>query len=50
MGQLWPELAEVVPAFDTLKLVTGQRPALDLSIFSPQRILEGCPLSENGLV
>jgi FAD-dependent oxidoreductase domain-containing protein 1 len=102
MELLWPELAEAVPAFDTLKLVrgwaglyavntldgnailgewpeckglllangfsghglqqgpavgrymaelvTGQTPALDLSIFSPQRILEGRPLSENGLV
>ena len=102
MEMLWPELAEFVPAFDTLKLmrgwaglyavntldgnailgewpeckglllangfsghglqqgpavgrymaelVTGRKPTLDLSIFSPQRILEGRPLSEDGLV
>jgi FAD-dependent oxidoreductase domain-containing protein 1 len=99
---LWPELAERVPAFDTLKLVRGwaglydintwdgnaflgewpelkglylangfsghglqqgpavgrylselirgTSPSLDLSIFSPTRILEGKPLSETGLV
>ena len=99
---LWPELAEFVPAFDTLKLVrgwaglyavntldgnailgewpdlkgfflangfsghglqqgpavgrylseliTGMSPTLDLSIFSPERILENKPLSEGGLV
>ena len=99
---LWPELAEFVPAFDTLRLVRGwaglyavntfdgnailgewpeikglylangfsghglqQAPAvgrylsesitgrslsLDLSPFSPQRILENRPLSEEGLV
>lgn len=99
---LWPELAEFVPAFDTLKLsrgwaglyavntldgnailgqwpelkgfylvngfsghglqqapaagryiselILGQPPALDLSIFSPERILANKPLSENGLV
>jgi glycine/D-amino acid oxidase-like deaminating enzyme len=100
--RLWPELAEFVPAFDTLKLlrgwaglyavnrldgnailgewpelkgfylangfsghglqqgpavgrymaelILGREPALDLSIFSPQRVLENRPLSENGLV
>ena len=99
---LWPELAEFVPAFDTLKLIRGwaglyavnradsnailgewpeirglflangfsghglqqapavgryltevilgKEPVLDLSIFSPQRILENKPLSEMGLV
>jgi glycine/D-amino acid oxidase-like deaminating enzyme len=99
---LWPELAEFVPAFDTLKLlrgwaglyavnsldgnailgewpdikglylangfsghglqqapavgrylaelITGVQPSLDLSIFSPQRILANKPLSEAGLV
>jgi glycine/D-amino acid oxidase-like deaminating enzyme len=99
---LWPELAEFVPAFDTLKLrrgwaglyavnaldgnailgewpelkgfylangfsghglqqapavgryiselILGQPPALDLSIFSPKRILENKPLSEDGLI
>ena len=99
---LWPELAEFVPAFDTLKLlrgwaglyavnrmdsnailgewpeikglflangfsghglqqapavgryisevVLGKDPVLDLSIFSPQRILENKPLTESGLV
>jgi len=99
---LWPELAEFVPAFDTLKLIrgwaglyavnridgnavlgewpeikglflangfsghglqqapavgrylseviTGKDPALDLSVFSPQRILENRPLNEGGLV
>ena len=99
---LWPELAEFVPAFDTLKLVRGwaglyavntldgnpilgewpdlkgfflangfsghglqqapavgrylteliigRTPALDLSIFRPERILENKPLSEDGLV
>ncbi|MGD9179885.1 MAG: FAD-binding oxidoreductase [Desulfobacterales bacterium] len=99
---LWPELAEFVPAFDTLKLRRGwaglyavntldgnailgewpelkgfylangfsghglqqapavgryiselilaQPPALDLSIFSPKRILENKPLSEDRLV
>ena len=99
---LWPELAEFVPAFDTLKLKRGwaglyavntldgnailgewpelkgfylangfsghglqqapavgryiselileQPPALDLSIFSPKRILENKPLNEDGLV
>jgi glycine/D-amino acid oxidase-like deaminating enzyme len=102
MEVLWPELAERVPAFDTLKLVRGWAglydintwdgnaflgewpelkglylangfsghglqqgpavgrylselireisPSLDLSIFSPKRILEGKPLSETGLV
>lgn len=99
---LWPELAEFVPAFDTLKvmrgwaglyavnrldsnailgewpdlrgfflangfsghglqqgpavgryiseLIVGREPALDLSIFGPQRILENRPLSEGGVV
>jgi glycine/D-amino acid oxidase-like deaminating enzyme len=99
---LWPELAEFVPAFDTLKLlrgwaglyavntldgnailgewpdikglylangfsghglqqapavgryltelIVGIQPTLDLSIFSPQRILANRPLSEAGLV
>jgi glycine/D-amino acid oxidase-like deaminating enzyme len=99
---LWPELAEFVPAFDTLKvvrgwaglyavntldynailgewpdlrgfylangfsghglqqgpavgryiaeLITGTKPELDLSIFSPRRILENKPLSEGGIV
>jgi FAD-dependent oxidoreductase domain-containing protein 1 len=102
MEVLWPELAERVPAFDTLKLVRGWAglydintwdgnaflgewpelrglylangfsghglqqgpavgrylselirgisPSLDLSVFSPKRILEGKPLSETGLV
>jgi len=99
---LWPELAEFVPAFDTLKvvrgwaglyavntldhnailgewpelegfylangfsghglqqgpavgryiseLILGLDPALDLSAFSPQRILENKPLSEGGIL
>ena len=99
---LWPELAQVVPAFDTLKLMRGwaglyaintldsnailgewpemkglylangfsghglqQAPAvgrylselildlplsMDLSIFGPQRILEGKPIKELGIV
>jgi glycine/D-amino acid oxidase-like deaminating enzyme len=99
---IWPELAEFVPAFDTLKvvrgwaglyavntldsnailgewpelkgfylangfsghglqqgpavgryiseLILGAKPALDLSIFNPQRILENKPLSEGGIV
>jgi glycine/D-amino acid oxidase-like deaminating enzyme len=99
---LWPELADVVPAFDTLKLIRGwaglyavntldgnailgewpelmglflangfsghglqqgpavgrylaelitdRTPTLDLSKFSPERILEKRPLSESGLV
>ena len=99
---LWPELAEFVPVFDTLKVVRGWaglyavntldsnailgewpelqgfylangfsghgleqapsdgryiselilslKPALDLSIFTPQRILENKPLSEGGIV
>jgi glycine/D-amino acid oxidase-like deaminating enzyme len=99
---LWPELVELVPAFDRLKLVRGwaglyavntldgnailgewpelkgfflangfsghglqqapavgrylselilnRTPSLDLAIFSPQRILENKPLSEDGLV
>jgi glycine/D-amino acid oxidase-like deaminating enzyme len=99
---LWPELAEFVPVFDTLKvmrgwaglyavntldsnailgewpelrgfylangfsghglqqapavgryiseLILGLEPALDLSIFIPQRILENRPLSEGGIV
>jgi glycine/D-amino acid oxidase-like deaminating enzyme len=99
---LWPELAEFVPAFDTLtlrrgwaglyavntldgnailgewpelkgfylangfsghglqqapavgryisELILAQPPALDLSIFNPERILENKPLSEDGLV
>ena len=102
MENLWFELAEFVPAFDTLKLVRGwaglyavntldcnailgewpdlkgfflangfsghgvqQGPAvgryltelilkqtlsLDLSVFSPMRILEERPLSEGGIV
>jgi FAD-dependent oxidoreductase domain-containing protein 1 len=33
-----------------MELITGKTPALDLSIFHPQRILEGRPLSESGLV
>jgi FAD-dependent oxidoreductase domain-containing protein 1 len=32
------------------ELITGSTPTLDLSVFTPQRILEGKPLSENGLV
>jgi glycine/D-amino acid oxidase-like deaminating enzyme len=32
------------------ELILGDTPALDLSIFSPLRILEGKPLSEGGLV
>ena len=99
---LWPELAEFVPAFDTLKVVRGwaglyavntldsnailgewpelkgfylangfsghglqqgpavgrylselilrMKPALDLSIFTPLRVLENKPLSEGGIV
>jgi glycine/D-amino acid oxidase-like deaminating enzyme len=99
---LWPELAEFVPAFDTLKLIRGwaglyavnrmdsnailgewpaikgfflangfsghglqqapavgrylseviigKDPVLDLSVFSPRRILEKKPLTEMGLV
>jgi len=99
---LWPELARIVPAFDTLKLVRGwaglyaqnqldsnailgpwpevrglylingfsghglqqspasgrylaelileRTPSLDLSCFSPQRILEKRPLDEKGIV
>jgi glycine/D-amino acid oxidase-like deaminating enzyme len=99
---LWPELAEFVPAFDTLKvvrgwaglyavntldsnailgewpelkgfylangfsghglqqgpavgryiseLILGMKPALDLSIFTPLRVLENKPLSEGGIV
>jgi glycine/D-amino acid oxidase-like deaminating enzyme len=99
---LWPELAEFVPAFDTLKLlrgwaglyavnrmdsnailgewpeikglflangfsghglqqapavgrylsemIIGKDPILDLSVFSPRRILENKPLTEMGLV
>jgi glycine/D-amino acid oxidase-like deaminating enzyme len=102
MDLLWPELADFVPAFDTLKLIrgwaglyavntldgnailgewpelkglflangfsghglqqgpavgrylaeliTGRTPTLDLSKFSPERILERRPLSESGLV
>ncbi len=99
---LWPELARIVPVFETLKLLRGwaglyavnsldgnailgewpdlkglylangfsghglqqapavgryiaelilkKEPALDLSVFSPQRILDNRPLSEAGLV
>jgi glycine/D-amino acid oxidase-like deaminating enzyme len=99
---LWPELADFVPAFDTLKLmrgwaglyamnrldqnailgewpelkgfylangfsghglqqapavgrylselILGLKPALDLSIFKPERILENKPLNEDGIV
>lgn len=102
MESMWPELAEFVPAFETLKLIrgwaglyavntmdgnailgewpeikgfflangfsghglqqgpavgrylseliTGATPTLDLSVFSPRRIIEGKPLSEAGLV
>ncbi|MCB2145980.1 MAG: FAD-binding oxidoreductase [Deltaproteobacteria bacterium] len=32
------------------ELIIGETPALDLSIFNPQRILEGKPLAEGGLV
>ena len=32
------------------ELIAGDTPALDLSIFNPQRILEGQPLAEGGLV
>jgi len=31
-------------------LIIGATPTLDLSIFNPQRILDGKPLSEVGLV
>jgi len=100
--RIWPELAEFVPAFDTLRvkrgwaglyavntldcnailgewpelrgfflangfsghglqqgpavgrylseLILGLKPALDLSIFTPQRILDHRPLSEGGIV
>jgi glycine/D-amino acid oxidase-like deaminating enzyme len=99
---LWPELAEFVPAFDTMKLmrgwaglyavnrldgnailgewpekkglflangfsghglqqapavgrylaelIVGGKPTLDLSLFSPERILANRPLTESGLV
>ncbi len=102
MEILWPELAEFVPVFDTLKLMrgwaglyavnsldgnailgewpemkglflangfsghglqqapavgrymsellTGRTPTLDLSIFSPERIIEKKPVGEGGLV
>ncbi len=32
------------------EIIAGDSPTLDLSIFAPQRILEGKPLSEGGLV
>jgi glycine/D-amino acid oxidase-like deaminating enzyme len=32
------------------ELITGAKPELDLSIFSPRRILENKPLSEGGIV
>jgi FAD-dependent oxidoreductase domain-containing protein 1 len=32
------------------ELITGAAPTMDLSIFSPQRILEGRPLAEGGIV
>ena len=32
------------------ELITGTTPTLDLSIFTPRRILEGRPLSEGGIV
>jgi glycine/D-amino acid oxidase-like deaminating enzyme len=32
------------------ELIIGETPTLDLSIFNPQRILEGKPLAEGGLV
>jgi glycine/D-amino acid oxidase-like deaminating enzyme len=32
------------------ELITGRKPSLDLSVFSPERILENKPLSEGGLV
>lgn len=32
------------------ELITGTTPTLDLSLFSPQRIIEGRPLSEGGIV
>lgn len=99
---LWPELAEVVPAFDTLRLsrgwaglyavnrldgnavlgewpelagfylangfsghglqqapavgrylaerILGRPPFMDLDCFGPERVIEGRPLSESGLV
>ena len=102
MELLWPELAEFVPSFDTLKLVRGwaglyavnrldgnailgewpelkgfylangfsghglqqspavgryiaelvlnQSPTMDLSIFTPQRIIENRPVTEIGLL
>jgi hypothetical protein len=31
-------------------LILGLKPALDLSIFSPRRILENKPLKEGGIV
>jgi len=102
MEILWPELAEFVPSFDTLKLIRGwaglyavntldgnailgewpelkgfylangfsghglqqapavgryiselitaRSPALDLSVFQPERVLENKPVNEDGLV
>jgi glycine/D-amino acid oxidase-like deaminating enzyme len=32
------------------ELITGATPTLDLSIFGPQRVLEGTPLAEGGIV
>ncbi|MCL0094242.1 FAD-dependent oxidoreductase, partial [Dehalococcoidia bacterium] len=32
------------------ELITGRPPALDLSVFHPDRILENKPLSEGGIV
>ena len=32
------------------ELIIGETPALDLSIFGPQRVLEDTPLSEGGIL
>jgi hypothetical protein len=32
------------------ELIIGEPPLLDLSIFSPQRILDGEPVAEGGIV
>jgi hypothetical protein len=32
------------------ELILGDTPTLDLAIFNPQRILEGKPLAEGGIV
>ena len=53
MDVIWPELTAFVPAFESLKLIRGwaglyEVNTLDLSAFTPERVLKNCPMGETG--